>query len=188
MYSRRRASRWRNRCRPSARGVAWLALSGLALVIMSAGVFAASAARPEWGPLVERALSRRSDAGTPPRYRAHRKPTVLPVPRRAETALARARALVSGWKTARRAASARVDSTHRPRARRGRSLASRHPASTDCAGSPAGHARRIRRESRGFSDEVSQVRVSRLRAGRALPELRLRILARVRRARRPICG
>ena len=39
-------------------GVAWLALSGLALVILSAGVFAASAARPEWGPLVDRALSK----------------------------------------------------------------------------------------------------------------------------------
>ena len=62
-------------------------------------------------------------------------------------------------------------------------LASRHPASTDCAGSPARHARQYRvPRSRGFSDEVSQVRISGLRAGRAVPELRLRILARLRRA------
>lgn len=82
------------RRRPSA---AWFALGALVLVIIAAGLFAAGATRPEWGPLVERSMSRRSDRAAASTTSA-REVTVLPVPRRAEHALARARALVSGGK------------------------------------------------------------------------------------------
>lgn len=81
---------------PAARRskAAWATLGVLVLVIIAAGLFAASATRPEWGPLVERSLSRadRSAAASPS---ASRDAAGLPVPRRAETALARARALMT---------------------------------------------------------------------------------------------
>lgn len=81
--------------RPAA---AWFALGGLLLVIVAAGLFAAGATRPEWGPLVERSISRRGDRGTAPSPARSRDALTLPIPRRAEGALARARALVSGGK------------------------------------------------------------------------------------------
>jgi tetratricopeptide (TPR) repeat protein len=80
---------------PRRSRVAWVALATFGLVIVAAGVFAISGA--EWAPLVERALARRTDraaasAGT------GREAGLLPVPRRSELALARARSLVSSGK------------------------------------------------------------------------------------------
>jgi tetratricopeptide (TPR) repeat protein len=83
--------------RPRRSGAAWVALSALLLVIVAAGILAASATRTEWGPLVERSLARRVDRGTQAAT-APRETTILPVPRRAQAALARARVLVSGGK------------------------------------------------------------------------------------------
>jgi hypothetical protein len=85
---------------PEARrwGPAWYALAGLMLVIVAAGILAATAMRPEWGPLVQRSLSRRLDRPGGSTGAAVRDVTMLPIPRRAESALARARALVSGGK------------------------------------------------------------------------------------------
>lgn len=79
---------------PGRSKVAWATLGVLLLVILAAVLFAASAARPGWGPLVERSLTRtdRAAAAAP---QASRDVTGLPVPRRAETALARARALMT---------------------------------------------------------------------------------------------
>lgn len=76
----------------------WLALGALVLVIIAAGLLAASAARPEWGALVDRSFSRR--LGRPPAAAAVpvRDITLLPLPRRSEAALARARMLVSSGK------------------------------------------------------------------------------------------
>ncbi len=78
---------------PRRSQAAWATLGVLALVIIAAGLFAASATRPEWGPLVERSLTRtdRTAAAAP----ASRDVAGLPVPRRAETSLARARALMT---------------------------------------------------------------------------------------------
>jgi tetratricopeptide (TPR) repeat protein len=75
----------------------WLTLGALVLVILGAGVLAASAMRPGWGTLVERPLSRRAGR-VPSTPAAARDLTVLPLPRRSEAALARARTLVSGGK------------------------------------------------------------------------------------------
>jgi len=79
---------------PRRSAAAWTAMGALALVIVAAALFAASATRPEWGPLVERSLARAgsSSAAVQP---APREAAALPVPRRAETALARARALMA---------------------------------------------------------------------------------------------
>ena len=72
----------------------WITLAGLLLVIVAAGLFAASATRPEWAAFVERSNLRRPDRGaaatTVPREMA-----ALPGPRRAEAAMARARAFVA---------------------------------------------------------------------------------------------
>ena len=76
----------------------WFALGGLLLVIVAAGLFAASATRPEWGPLVERSLSRRADPRAASSAPGGRDLLPLPIPRRAQGALARARGLVSGGK------------------------------------------------------------------------------------------
>jgi len=74
---------------------AWAALGVFVVVIIAAGVFAVSSTA--WGPLVERALSRRVDrsATTVPNAR---EAALLPTPRRSELALARARGLVSSGK------------------------------------------------------------------------------------------
>lgn len=73
-------------------------LAAVALLVVGAGVVAASVMRSEWEPLVERAMARRLDRGpVAPSTAVHREAT-LPVPRRAEAALSRARALVSGGK------------------------------------------------------------------------------------------
>lgn len=79
---------------PRRSTAAWATMGALALVIVAAGLFAASATRPEWGPLVERSLARagRTSAAVQP---APHDAAALPVPRRAETALARARALMA---------------------------------------------------------------------------------------------
>lgn len=79
---------------PRRSRAAWAVLVGLVLVIIAAGLFAASATRPEWGPLVERSLSRAGRAGVVSQPAA-RDVESLPGVRRAETALGRARALVS---------------------------------------------------------------------------------------------
>ena len=79
---------------PRRSTAAWVALGALVLVIIAAGLFAASATRPEWGPLVERSLTRTERATLVPQPSA-RDAAALPVPRRAETALTRARALVT---------------------------------------------------------------------------------------------
>lgn len=83
---------------PSSRSnVEWLALGALVLVIVAAVASATGSTRQQWTALVERALSRQS-------YRAPSTAPVLsrdlplPIPRRAEGALARARALVSSGK------------------------------------------------------------------------------------------
>lgn len=72
----------------------WITLAALLLVIVAAGLFAASATRPEWAAFVERSNLRRPDRGaaaaTVPREMA-----ALPVPRRAEAAMARARGFVA---------------------------------------------------------------------------------------------
>lgn len=81
----------------SRSNVEWLALGALVLVIVAAVASATGSTRQEWTALVERALSRQS-------YRAPSTAPVvsrdfpLPIPRRAEGALARARALVSSGK------------------------------------------------------------------------------------------
>jgi len=76
--------------------VEWLALGALVLIIVAAITSAAGASRQEWGALVERALARRGaaavPASVPPRDLA------LPVPRRAELTVTRARALMSSGK------------------------------------------------------------------------------------------
>jgi len=76
------------------RAAPWVMLSALLLVIAAAGVFAAGATRPEWGALVERALSRRADR-IPPAPAVSAEPASLPMPRPAEAALERARAMVA---------------------------------------------------------------------------------------------
>jgi tetratricopeptide (TPR) repeat protein len=73
----------------------WIAMGGLVLIIIAAGVVAMSST--EWGPLVERSLARRVDRGAATAV-GTRDTMVLPIPRRSENALARARALVSGGK------------------------------------------------------------------------------------------
>ncbi len=78
---------------PRRSKAAWTTLSVLAMVIIAAGLFAASATRPDWGPLVERSLIRDGRAAAVPP--APRDGAALPLPRRAETAVARARALVT---------------------------------------------------------------------------------------------
>ncbi len=79
---------------PRRSKAAWATLGVLVLVIIAAGLFAASATRPEWGPLVERSLTR-TDRAVSAASPASRDVAGLPVPRRAETALARARALMT---------------------------------------------------------------------------------------------
>jgi hypothetical protein len=84
---------------PSRRSrAAWYALGGFVLVIMAAGVYAASATRSEWASLVDRALSRRADRAPASGAASTHEATELPIPRRAESALSRARALVAGGK------------------------------------------------------------------------------------------
>ena len=73
-------------------------LAVVAILVVAAAGVAASVMRSEWEPLVERAMARRLDRGVvTPGTAVHREVT-LPVPRRAEAALSRARALVSGGK------------------------------------------------------------------------------------------
>ena len=81
--------------RPRRSRIAWAALGAFVVIIIAAWVFAVSSTA--WGPLVERALSRRVDrsATTVPNARDV---ALLPTPRRSELALARARGLVSGGK------------------------------------------------------------------------------------------
>lgn len=74
-------------------------LAGLIGVGVITFVIAANLMRGEWEPLVERALARRVDrTASAPSVASARHEATLPVPRRAEAALARARALVSGGK------------------------------------------------------------------------------------------
>jgi hypothetical protein len=73
----------------------WVAMGVLVLVIIAAGGIALSST--EWGPVVERSLARRVDRGAASAASA-RDVTVLPVPRRSQIALARAKALMSGGK------------------------------------------------------------------------------------------
>jgi thioredoxin-like negative regulator of GroEL len=77
--------------------LSWVVLAGLVLVIVAAGLLAAGAARPEWNALVDRSLSR-SAARVPAAAPSPRESAPLPLPRRSEAALARARMLVSGGK------------------------------------------------------------------------------------------
>lgn len=77
---------------------AWFAMGGFLLVIVAAGLFAAGATRPEWGRLVERSLSRGVGRGPVSSAASGRDGAPLPVPRRSEGALARARALISAGK------------------------------------------------------------------------------------------
>jgi tetratricopeptide (TPR) repeat protein len=77
---------------------AWFALAAMVLVIVGAGVFAVSATEPELGALVERSLPRGAQRGRAAVGGNARELTLLPVPRRAEAALARARALVASGK------------------------------------------------------------------------------------------
>ena len=77
---------------------AWLAMGAFMLVIVAAGLFAAGATRPEWGWLVERSVSRGAGRGPVSSAASGRDGAPLPVPRRSEGALARARALVSAGK------------------------------------------------------------------------------------------
>lgn len=81
---------------PAKAKVEWLALGALVLIIVAAITSAAGASRQEWGALVDRALARRSAAPVPatllPRDQA------LPIPRRAELSVVRARALMSSGK------------------------------------------------------------------------------------------
>lgn len=81
--------------RPRRSRIAWAALGAFVVIIIAAWIFAVSSTA--WGPLVERALSRRVDrsATTVPNARDV---ALLPTPRRSELALARARGLVSGGK------------------------------------------------------------------------------------------
>lgn len=76
--------------------VEWLALGALVLIIVAAITSAAGASRQEWGALVDRALARRSRAAVPAPLAS--RDLALPVPRRAELAVTRARALMSGGK------------------------------------------------------------------------------------------
>ncbi len=69
---------------------AWIALALLVLIIVAAGAFGAGAFRADLQPLLERA----SASGAPPVRPAVNE--ALPLPRRGEIALARARALVQG--------------------------------------------------------------------------------------------
>ncbi len=83
---------------PSRRPFAsWLALGALLLVIVAAGVIAATAAHPDWGALVDRSLNTRAGrpGATAP---SQRDGALLPLPRRSEMTLARARALASTGK------------------------------------------------------------------------------------------
>jgi tetratricopeptide (TPR) repeat protein len=76
---------------------AWLMLATFVAVILAAAGFAARAMQAEWGPLVDRALSRRADRPAPVSPTVLREPAP-PIPRRAEVSLARARALLAGGK------------------------------------------------------------------------------------------
>ncbi|MFN7985287.1 MAG: hypothetical protein U0Q11_25890 [Vicinamibacterales bacterium] len=76
--------------------VEWLALGALVLIIAAAITSVAGASRQEWGALVDRALARRSAVAAP--APAASRDLALPVPRRAELAITRARALMSSGK------------------------------------------------------------------------------------------
>ncbi|MGC4080557.1 MAG: hypothetical protein QM736_00170 [Vicinamibacterales bacterium] len=79
--------------------ITWVALVALALVIVAAVVLVSSAMRSDWEPMVERSLARRLGRTAPVSAPAAiPAPTMLPVPRRAEAALARARNLIAGGK------------------------------------------------------------------------------------------
>lgn len=72
---------------------------GLVALGLLGGIVVAALMRGEWEPLVERALARRADRSVSSTAVAPvRRDLLLPVPRRADAALARARALVSGGK------------------------------------------------------------------------------------------
>ena len=77
---------------------AWTAMGGFLLVIVAAGLFAAGATRPEWGWLVERSASRGAGRAPVSSAASGRDGAPLPIPRRSEGVLARARALVSAGK------------------------------------------------------------------------------------------
>ena len=81
---------------PRAR-LEWLALIALVLIIVAAVTSATGTTRQQWGALVERSLSRRSDAAGVTVSAVSRDLTP-PVPRRGELALGRARALISSGK------------------------------------------------------------------------------------------
>ena len=81
----------------SRSSVEWLALGALVLIIVAAVASAAGSTRQEWGTLVERALSRRNDPALS-NVSVVTRDLALPIPRRAEAALVRARALVSSGK------------------------------------------------------------------------------------------
>ena len=70
----------------------WIAIGALAIVIVAAGVFAASAVGPEWSALVERSASPRQ--GSPAGIQLG-SADLPPLPRRSEATLARARSLMT---------------------------------------------------------------------------------------------
>jgi tetratricopeptide (TPR) repeat protein len=71
----------------------WIAIGVLTVVIVAAGVFAASAVGPEWSGLVERSSSPRQ--GLSPGSMQLGATELPPLPRRAQATLARARALMA---------------------------------------------------------------------------------------------
>jgi thioredoxin-like negative regulator of GroEL len=84
---------------PSRRSLAsWIALGAFVLIIVAAGLVAATAVRSEWGGVVDRSLNRRIGRTMPAAASSVRDVTLLPLPRRSESALARARTLVSSGK------------------------------------------------------------------------------------------
>lgn len=76
---------------PAPSRAGWITIGALVVIIVAAGVFAASAVGPEWSALVERTVPPRPLPAAAPLATAE----LPPVPRRAEAAMVRARALVS---------------------------------------------------------------------------------------------
>lgn len=72
--------------------VEWMALGALVLIIIAAITSVAGSPSQEWGALVERALSRRTASPAPS---STARDLALPIPRRSDVALSRARSLMS---------------------------------------------------------------------------------------------
>lgn len=78
---------------PSRSKAGWIAIGALLIVIVAAGVFAASAVGPEWAALVERSSSPRPVSA--PSGVQLGSTELPPLPRRSEATLARARSLMA---------------------------------------------------------------------------------------------